>query len=60
VSEIREYVEQERAKSKRRQFTVTIPAHLGDYIEARAKEEGVTKSAVVEFALRKHKERREG
>lgn len=57
MSELQEYHRQEKQRRKRRQFTVTLPGHIGEYIEQTAKEEGVPKSTVVEFALRKAKER---
>ena len=59
ANRIREYVERERANRRRRQFTITVSADIGEYIDTQAKEAGVSKSAVVAFALQRHKEERE-
>lgn len=42
----------------RKQFTVTVPSDLGRYLEERAEETGLNKSAVVGQALELDRQRR--
>lgn len=45
--------------SERRQFTITVAADLGDYLEQRSAITGMNKSAVVSRAIEAEKEREE-
>lgn len=47
------------ATSARRQFTITVPAELGEYLEERTAATGMNRSAVVSRALRAEREREE-
>lgn len=45
--------------SARRQFTITVPSELGEFLEERSAATGMNKSAVVSNALEAEKERQE-
>lgn len=47
-----------RESGTRKQFTVTVPSDLGLYLEERAMETGLNKSAVVSQALEVDRQRR--
>lgn len=50
--------EGEERKERRRQFTITVSPALGQYLEERAIETGLNKSAVVSHALEADREHR--
>lgn len=49
---------QARGRTRRAQFTITVSPELGCYLEERAAETGMNKSAVVGQALEADRERR--
>lgn len=53
------YARNRSRSSSRRQFTITVPAEIGEFLEKRSAATGMNKSAVVSDALEAERERQE-